>query len=389
MKSRTLSVKAGIESDQQFGAVMPPIYLSSNYTFEDLGKPRRYDYTRSGNPTRDLLGKAIGELEGGRDAVVTSSGMAAVTLLCHLLGPGDLLFAPHDCYGGTHRLFTHLSKKGNFKVFFEDQTKNNILKDIQLKKPKILWIETPSNPLLRIVDIEELSKAAHSVGTIVVVDNTFLSPILQKPLELGADLVLHSTTKFINGHSDVVGGAVIGKDEELVNQLFWWANCLGLTGSPFDSFLTLRGIRTLAPRISEHQRNTYEIINFLKTHPLVKKIYYPGLSNHPGHEIAKKQQKGFGSLLSVEISGGLKKVRTFLSQLKLFSLAESLGGVESLIAHPETMTHAGMEEKARREAGISEGLLRISVGIEDPFDLIEDLKQALDYAKGRPYANCL
>ncbi|MEE2744448.1 MAG: cystathionine gamma-synthase [Bdellovibrionota bacterium] len=389
MKSRTLSVKAGIESDQQFGSVMPPIYLSSNYTFEDLGKPRRYDYTRSGNPTRDLLGKALGDLEGGKDAVVTSSGMGAVTLLCHLLNPGDLLLAPHDCYGGTHRLFTHLSKKGNFKVQFENQTENNILKEILIKKPKILWIETPSNPLLRIVDIEELSKAAHSVGSIVVVDNTFLSPLLQKPLELGADLVLHSTTKFINGHSDVVGGAVIGKDQELVDQIFWWANCLGLTGSPFDSFLTLRGIRTLAPRISEHQRNTHEIIDFLKTHSLVKKIYYPGLSNHPGHEIAKKQQKGFGSLFSVELSGGLKKVRTFLSQLKLFSLAESLGGVESLIAHPETMTHAGMEEKARREAGITEGLLRISVGIEDSSDLVEDLKQALDYAKRGPYANCL
>ncbi|MEZ9200041.1 cystathionine gamma-synthase [Shewanella sp. 10N.286.54.B9] len=379
-KLATAAVRQGIESDTQHGAVVPPIYLSTNYSFDGHKNPRDFDYSRSGNPTRSILGDAIAELEKGCTGVVTCTGMAAITLATSLLGPDDLLVVPHDCYGGSYRLFTNLAKKGQFKLEVVDQTDAAALASAIAKQPKMVWLETPSNPLLRVVDIEAISAASHEVGALVVVDNTFLSPILQQPLLLGADIVIHSTTKYINGHSDVVGGAVVAKDEELGELLHWWSNTLGLTGGAFDSYLTLRGIRTLAVRIREHQANAQRILATLSAHSAVEKIYYPGLADHPGHEIAAKQQKGFGAMLSFELKGGEEHLIAFLKNLNYFSVAESLGGVESLVAVPATMTHRAMEPEARAEAGVKDTLIRLSVGIEDADDLVADIEAALNAA---------
>ena len=379
-KLATIAAQQGICTDENHGAVVPPLYLSTNYTFEEFGKKREYDYSRSGNPTRATLADTLAQLEGGAGAVVTATGMAAATLCTALLSPEDLLVVPHDCYGGCYRLFTSLAKKGSFKLEVVDQNNEKALDEILARKPKMIWLETPSNPLLRLVDIEAISEKAHAQGTLVVADNTFLSPVLQRPLELGADIVIHSTTKYVNGHSDVVAGAVIAKTPELAEELAWWANCLGITGAPFDAYLTLRGLRTLPLRMKQHQLNAEAAVELLKDHPVVAKVHYPGLEDHPQHELAKRQQKGFGAMLSFELKGGVETVKAFLSRLQYFALAESLGGVESLVAHPATMTHASMTEEARQEAGISETLIRISVGVEDPEDLVADLTQALAYA---------
>lgn len=379
-KLATAAVRQGIESDSQHGAVVPPIYLSTNYSFDGHKNPRDFDYSRSGNPTRSILGDTIAELEKGATGVVTCTGMAAITLATSLLGPDDLIVVPHDCYGGSYRLFTNLAKKGQFKLLVVDQTDTAALNQAIAQKPKMVWLETPSNPLLRVVDIAAICAASHEVGALVVVDNTFLSPILQQPLLLGADIVIHSTTKYINGHSDVVGGAVVAKDPEVGELLHWWSNTLGLTGSAFDSYLTLRGIRTLAVRIREHQANAQRILDTLVKHKAVSKVYYPGLKDHPGHEIAAKQQKGFGAMLSFELEGGEPELVAFLKNLNYFSVAESLGGVESLVAVPATMTHRAMEPEARAEAGVKDTLIRLSVGIEDADDLVADIEAALNAA---------
>lgn len=376
----TRAVRAALESDTQFGAVVPPLHLTSTYAFKSFGVKGTYDYTRSGNPTRDALADAIAELEGGHGAVVTATGMAAVTLATHLLGKDDLLIAPHDCYGGTYRLFDALAKRGSVRVEFVDQTDQQAIDAALAKRPKLVWVESPSNPLLRIVDIEALAAKAHACGALLLVDNTFLSPVWQRPIALGADLVLHSTTKYLNGHSDVVGGAVVSKTKELHEQLVWWANCIGVTGAPFDSYLTLRGIRTLHARLRTHGENAERIARLLSEHPAVKRVYYPGLATHPQHELAKRQQRGFGAMVSFELRGGLDQVRAFLNGLTCFSLAESLGGVESLIAHPASMTHAGMVASARERAGICDSLLRLSIGIEAIEDLLEDLHSGLERA---------
>ena len=378
----TYAVKSGIASDQQHGAVVPPIYLSTNYTFAGFGEKRQFDYSRSGNPTRELLGQALAELEGGAAGVITGTGMGAINLVATaLLKSDELLVAPHDCYGGTYRLFQHMAARGHYRLLFVDQGDEAALAAALAQKPKLVWVETPSNPLLRVVDVAALCAAAHGVGALVAVDNTFLSPLLQQPLKLGADVVVHSTTKYINGHSDVVGGAVIAKDPALAEQLAWWGNCLGHTGGAFDSYLTLRGLRTLAPRLRQHQENAAAIIAYLQQQPLVGKIYHPSLPSHPGHEIAKRQQHGFGAMLSFEAKLDLEQMKCFLGALELFCLAESLGSVESLVAHPASMTHAGMDAEARRVAGITDQLLRLSVGIEHADDLIADLDQA--FAKAR------
>ena len=376
----TIAVRAAIESDQQFGAVMPPLYLSANFTFAGYGDKRQYDYTRSGNPTRDALAGALSDLEGGAGAVVTSSGMAALTLLVQLLKPGDLLIAPHDCYGGTYRLFESLAARSLFKVRFVDQNDRKALSNSIALQPRLILVETPSNPLLRIVDIERISKLAKSCDALLAVDNTFLSPILQQPISLGADIVIHSTTKYLNGHSDVVGGAVIAATDELAEELAYWANCLGITGAPFDSYLTLRGLRTLHARLRQHEENAQHLAAILDEHPAVRHVYYPGLGSHPGHDIACSQQQGFGGMLSFELKGGEAAVRAFLEQLRHFSLAESLGGVESLVCHPASMTHAPMSEKALLAAGISQDLIRLSVGIESAEDLAADVLDALEAA---------
>jgi len=377
----TRAVRAAIESDTQHGAVVPPLHLSSNFAFAALGEKRQYDYTRSGNPTRDALADALTSLEGGAGAVVTSSGMAALNLLCQFLQPGDLLIAPHDCYGGTYRLFEALANKGHFEVLFVDQTSPSALRVACQRKPRIILTETPSNPLLRIVDIAEIAELAKSCGALLAVDNTFLSPALQQPISLGADLVIHSTTKYINGHSDVVGGSVIAATEELAEQLTWWANCLGITGAPFDSYLTLRGVRTLHTRMQQHEESANVLANILDEHPGVSKVYYPGLRSHPGHNIAARQQSGFGGMISFDIDGGEAAVAAFVNNLKYFSLAESLGGVESLVCHPQSMTHAPVCNEALAKAGIGENLVRLSVGLESPEDLVADVLEALEAAR--------
>ena len=377
----TAAVRAGIDRDTAFGAVTPPIVLSSNFSFDGFGNKRQYDYTRSGNPTRDLLGEALAELEGGAGAVITATGMGAITLVLNaLLQPGERLVVPHDAYGGSWRLFNALAAKGHFELITADLTDPRSLAQALAQSPKLVLVETPSNPLLRITDLRFVIEAAHKAGAKVVVDNTFLSPALQKPLAFGADVVLHSTTKYINGHSDVVGGAVVAREPQLHEQLAWWGNALGLTGSPFDSFLTLRGLRTLDARLRVHQENATAIAALLERHPVVEQVYFPGLASHPGHAVAARQQSGFGAMLSFELAGGERAVRAFVAALRWFTLAESLGGVESLVAHPATMTHAAMTPEARAKAGISDGLLRLSVGIEAGEDLLADLAQALDAA---------
>jgi cystathionine gamma-synthase len=375
----TRTVRAAIATDRAHGAVVPPLHLSSTFAFEGFGRQRTYDYTRSGNPTRSDLAHALAELEQGASAVVTSTGMSAVTLVLQLVRPGDHVIAAHDSYGGTQRLLRSLAARGLFDVTFLDLTAPDAPAAIAAARtPRLVWIETPSNPLLRITDVRRVAAAAHAAGALVVVDNTFLSPALQQPLALGADLVVHSTTKYLNGHSDVVGGAVIAKDAALGTELAWWANCLGITGAPFDSYLTLRGVRTLFPRIAQHLANAERVVEALCTHPAVSRVYYPGLASHPGHAVAREQQAGAGAMVSFELAGGVSAVEAFVGDLRCFTLAESLGGVESLIAHPATMTHASMDAAARASAGISDALVRLSVGIEHPEDLVHDLVRALD-----------
>lgn len=377
----TTAVRAGIDCDTAFGAVAPPIVLSTNFTFAGFGEKRAYDYSRSGNPTRDQLAEALAELELGSGAVVTASGLGAATLVLHaVLKPGDRLVVPHDCYGGSWRLFDALSRRELFELVTVDFTNPAALSAALDQRPALVWIETPSNPLLRITDLQNTIDAAHTAGALAIVDNTFLSPALQQPIRFGADIVLHSTTKYINGHSDVVGGAVVAKDPAVLDQLAWWGNALGLTGSPFDAFLTLRGLRTLPARIRVHQENAAAVAELLARHPAVAAVHYPGLVTHPGHDLAARQQNGFGGMISFDLAGGEPAVQAFLEGLACFSLAESLGGVESLVAHPATMTHAAMSAEARQRAGIGSGLIRLSIGIEEAADLLADLQAGLDRA---------
>jgi cystathionine gamma-synthase len=374
----TRAVRAGIECDDASGCVVPPLHLTSTFAFRGLGEKRTYDYTRSGNPTRDLLGQALAELEQGAGAVITASGMAAITVTGYLVPAGARIVVPHDCYGGTYRLFDAWRRRGERQVEFVDFGNAAALKAALAHPTAMLWIETPSNPLLRITDIAQCVALGRASGALTVVDNTFLSPAWQQPLTLGADLVVHSTTKYINGHSDVVGGAVIARDAALAEELTWWANCLGLTGAPFDSFMTLRGLRTLHARLEHHGRNAQALAEWLSEREEVRQVWYPGLTQHPQHELAKRQQKGFGAVVTLELEGGHEAVREFLSGLECFSLAESLGGVESLVAHPASMTHAAMDPTARARAGLTDGLLRLSVGIEGLEDLRADLARGLE-----------
>jgi cystathionine gamma-synthase len=381
----TGAVRASIESDSQYGAVVPPLHLSSNYTFAGFGEPRQYDYTRSGNPTRDALAQALTELEGGAGAVVTASGMGALSLLTQLVSPGDTIVAPHDCYGGTYRLFEQQSRRGLYDVRFVDQTDADALRAVCHEvRPKLILTETPSNPVLRIVDLEAVREIATECGALLAVDNTFLSPALQNPIDFGADLVVHSTTKYINGHSDVVGGCVVAASDELAEEIAYWANVIGITGAPFDSFLTLRGLRTLHPRIRQHEESASRIAELLDLQDNVTRVYYPGLPDHPGHELARRQQRGFGGMVSFEIDGGEAAVRAFVENLRYFSLAESLGGVESLVCHPASMTHAPVAEERKIAAGITPTLIRLSVGLECTDDLVADLLGALEVARGAP-----
>ena len=375
---KTKTARASVGSDTSHGSVMPPLFLSSNYTFAGFDEKRAYDYTRSGNPTRDALGDAIAELEGGVGSTITSSGMSAILVALQLVDAGGLVIAPHDCYGGTFRLLEALKAKGSIDVEYVNQTVEEEVVAAANRSPAAFFVETPSNPLLRITDIEFVVAEAKRAGALVIADNTFLSPALQRPIALGADVVVHSTTKYLNGHSDVVGGACVGATDELHEQLSWWANCLGATGAPFDAYQTLRGLRTLHVRLRQQQEATQAIVAALVKHDAVKQVYYPGLQDHPGHDVARRQQDGFGAMLSFELKGGIEDVKRLVTGLDLFSLAESLGGVESLVAHPATMTHAAMTPEARQVAGISDTLIRLSVGLEAADDLIADLTGALD-----------
>ena len=375
----TRAVNIGIDSDPAHGAVMPPIYLSSNYTFEGFGKKRTYDYARSGNPTRQVIADVIADLEGGVGAVMTSSGLAALDLLWQDLPGSKRVVVPHDCYGGTQRLLNARARQGLIELVYVDQGDDAAMADALSQPTALLLLETPSNPLMRLIDLEKRIAMGHAAGAKVCVDNTFLSPALQNPIKFGADIVVHSTTKYINGHSDVIGGALVCTTPEDVVTYRWWANAVGCTAPAFDSYMTLRGVRTLFVRIRQQQESAQVVAEYLSDHPAVAAVHYPGLPSHPQHELAKKQQNGFGAMMSFELKGGLTAVKTLFDVIDLFSLAESLGGIESLIVHPATMTHAAMSPEALATAGISDGLVRLSIGLEDGQDLIAALERGLNH----------
>lgn len=377
MDFRTSAVRGGVRQDKTFNAVIAPIYPSTTFTFDKIGVNKGYDYTRSANPTRKALEDTIAALEGGALAYCTGTGMAACSVALLLLKPGDHVITGHDIYGGTYRLMLSVFTKWGLEFSYVDMGDPDNVRRALKPNTKMVWIETPSNPLLNIVDVAAVAAIGKAAGATVVVDNTFLSPYFQRPFELGADIVVHSTTKYINGHSDVCGGAVVVKDAALGPELFFLINTIGLGESPFDSWLMLRGVKTLAPRMEAHAANALAIARFLSTHPKVVKTYYPGLESHPGHALAKRQQKGFGGMVAFDLDLKQLDLDTFAARLQLWCLAESLGGVESLVEMPWYMSHASIPEDLRRLAKISEGTVRLSVGIEAATDLIADLRQAL------------
>jgi cystathionine beta-lyase/cystathionine gamma-synthase len=342
-----------------------------------LNTNRGFDYTRSGNPTRKALEENITALEGGIDCRATCTGMSAIAATMHLFQPGDQIIAGHDIYGGTYRLFDSVFRDMGIDFLFVQMGDPELVRKAMTPRTKCVWIETPSNPLLNIVDMSAISKVAKAGGAITIADNTFLSPYLQRPFEHGVDIVVHSTTKYLNGHSDVVGGCIVTNRKEHADRISYVVNAMGLACSPFDAWLVLRGVKTLGPRMEAHQRGAMALARFLDQHSKVSKVYYPGLESHPQHELAKRQQSGFGAMLSFELRGGRPAVEKVVGRLKLFQLAESLGGVESLIEYPDSMSHASISEAARREAGITDCTLRVSVGIEHPDDLIADFDKAL------------
>ena len=377
MKFETLAIHTGERPDRAFGAVSVPIYQTSTFVFEEMGKTRGYDYSRTANPTRKVLEDTIAKLEGGKAGFAFATGMAAETTVIHLLKAGDHIISGDDVYGGTYRLFQNVMRDFGLEFTFLRMDSRQRIEEAIKPNTKMLWLETPSNPLLNIVDIEMAVDIAKKYNLMTVIDNTFATPYLLKPIEYGVDLVVHSTTKYLNGHCDVVGGAVVTTTDELTERVQFLLNAMGTCASPFDCWLVLRGIETLPIRMKQHAENAFAIANYLKKHPAVKKVLYPGFESHPGHEIAKRQMKGFGGMVSFEINGGIGEVKAFLGRIKLFALAESLGGVASLTEHPATMSHASMPEERRRKVGITDELIRLSVGLENSDDLIEDLSQAL------------
>lgn len=373
----TKVIHVGGEPDKETGAIMPPIYQTSTYVQSSPGKHLGYEYTRSHNPTRTRLEENLASLENAKHALVTSSGMSIVMLMMHALPKNSTILCGDDVYGGTYRILTTIFHERHNIIFF-DATDTRKAKELFKKhKPQLVWLESPTNPLLKICDIRKLSQLAKEQKSLVLVDNTFMSPYFQNPLDLGADFVMHSMTKFLNGHSDVVGGCLMTNNTAFYKKLWTLQNSIGPSQSPFDSWLVLRGIKTLAVRMEAHQKNAMKVAKFLETHPKVERVIYPGLKTHPQYKIAKSQMSGFGGMITFFLKGGLKESKKFLSKVKLFSLAESLGGVESLIEHPAIMTHASIPKKTREELGITDGLIRVSVGIENVDDLIEDLKKAL------------
>ena len=377
MEFQTRCVHVGVDKDPAYLSATTPIYPTSTFRWDDLENNRGFDYTRSGNPTRSALEENIASLEGGIDCRATSTGMSAITATTYLFEKGDHIIAGKDIYGGTYRLFADILAHQHLEFSFVDMLDLDALRAAVRPETKGIWIETPSNPLLHVTDMAAVCQVAGEAGAITIADNTFCSPYLQRPFEHGVDVVMHSTTKYLNGHSDVVGGCVVTRHEQHAERIGYITNALGLACSPFDAWLVLRGIKTLGPRMEAHQRAAQAVAEMLEAHAGVTRVFYPGLSGDPGHEVASRQQDGFGAMLSFEVDGGRDVVDRVLARTRLFQLAESLGGVESLISYPETMSHASMDEPARRAAGITGGLLRVSCGIEHPDDLCADLAEAL------------
>ena len=377
MEFQTRCVHVGVDKDPAYLSATTPIYPTSTFRWDDLENNRGFDYTRSGNPTRSALEENIASLEGGIDCRATSTGMSAITATTYLFEKGDHIIAGKDIYGGTYRLFADILAHQHLEFSFVDMLDLDALRAAVRPETKGIWIETPSNPLLHVTDMAAVCQVAEEAGAITIADNTFCSPYLQRPFEHGVDVVMHSTTKYLNGHSDVVGGCVVTRHEQHAERIGYITNALGLACSPFDAWLVLRGIKTLGPRMEAHQRAAQAVAEMLEAHAGVTRVFYPGLPGDPGHEVASRQQDGFGAMLSFEVDGGREAVDRVLARTSLFQLAESLGGVESLISYPETMSHASMDEPARRAAGITGGLLRVSCGIEHPDDLCTDLADAL------------
>tara|TARA_Y100000780_G_scaffold232594_1_gene268516 strand:- start:186797 stop:187948 length:1152 start_codon:yes stop_codon:yes gene_type:complete len=380
LKFGTKVIHVGGEPDKETGAVMPPIYQTSTYAQKSPGKHQGYEYTRSHNPTRTRLEQNLASLENAKYALTTASGVAMTSLIMQMLKKGSTVLCGDDVYGGTYRQFTTVyNDRHNFE--FVDTTDYKLLEEKLAERPAMIWIETPTNPLLKITDIKKVCDIAKKHEVLVCVDNTFMSPYFQNPLDLGADIVTHSLTKYINGHSDVVGGAMMTNHQHIHKELFRLQNSMGPSSSPFDSWLVLRGIKTLAIRMQRHEENALKIAKFLESHEQIEKVVYPGLESHPQHELAKEQMSGFGGMITFFIKGGLEASRNFLEKVQIFSLAESLGGVESLIEHPAIMTHASVPKEVRESIGISDNLIRVSVGIEDVNDLLLDLEVALESQK--------
>jgi cystathionine beta-lyase/cystathionine gamma-synthase len=378
MDIRTKAVLAGTAKDTLYNSVITPIYPTSTFRFEELGKHKGYDYTRSGNPTRAALEENIAALESGLGAAATATGMAAITTVLFLLEPGDHVVTGNDIYGGTYRLFRDVFAKRGISFSFVDMRDLQSIRRAIRPKTRMIWIETPSNPLLHIVDLEAVIVLARGKKLLTAVDNTFLSPYFQRPFEFGADIIVHSTTKYLNGHSDVVGGAVVYNNKAVGEKIRFFVNALGVSQSPFDAWLVLRGIKTLPCRMEAHQRNAGKIAAFLEKHPRVKQVHYTGLQSHPQQALIKKQMKGAGGMLAFELDTTKVPLKGFFKKLKLFQLAESLGGVESLIEHPWSMSHASMGPEGLKASGITRETIRISAGIEGTDDLIADLKNALE-----------
>jgi cystathionine gamma-lyase/cystathionine beta-lyase len=377
MRFETLAIHAGERPDKAFGAISVPIYQTSTFAFEDVGKTRGYDYSRTANPTRKVLEDTIAQLEGGKAGFAFATGMAAEATVMHLLKAGDHVISGDDVYGGTYRLFQNVMRDFGLEFTFLRMDNRERIERAIRPDTRMLWLETPSNPLLNIVDVEMAVDIAKKHNLMTVIDNTFATPYFLRPIEYGVDLVVHSTTKYLNGHCDVVGGAVVTTTDELTQRVQFLLNAMGTCASPFDCWLVLRGIETLPVRMKQHEENASAVANYLVGRPSVNKVFYPGLESHPGHEIARRQMKGFGGVVSFETEGGTESVNAFLRRLKVFSLAESLGGVASLAEHPATMSHASMPKDYREKVGITDELVRLSVGLENIDDLIEDLEQAL------------
>ena len=380
MNFDTLAIHAGTDPHKHLGAAATPIYQTSTFAWKEAGTTHGYDYSRSGNPTREALENNLAVLEKGHAGFAFATGMAAEATVMYLVKPGDHVIAGDDIYGGTYRLFDSVLREQGIEFDFVRMDKRENIEKALKPNTKMIWVESPSNPLLNIVDMEMVVNIAHEYNLVSVTDNTFSSPVFLRPIEYGVDIVVHSTTKYLNGHCDVVGGAVVTRTPELSQRIKYLMNALGTCASPFDSFLVLRGIKTLPVRMRQHEENGRAVAEFLSTHPKVKKTYYPGLPEHPCHELALKQQEGFGGIVSFEIKRGELDISKILNSVRIFEIAESLGGVTSLIEHPATMSHASMPKTAQQKAGITENLIRLSLGLEDKNDLIEDLNQAL-YSK--------